>query len=173
MTERSVTHATFVVERTYDASPARVFAAWADPAIKARWFAGPEEWGPGRHELDFQVGGREVSRGGPPGGPVYSYEALYQDIVPNQRIITSYDMHLDEARISVSLATVELTPAGAGTRLVYTEQGAFLDGLDTPAQREQGTGSLLDALAAELRREPKNVEDRGAGSGNGNARRNS
>jgi hypothetical protein len=63
-------------------------------------------------------------------------------------------MYLDETRISVSLATVELAPEGGGTRLVYTEQGAFLDGHDTPAQREQGTGSLLDALGAELRSEP-------------------
>lgn len=154
MTERSVEHATFVVERTYDAPPARVFAAWADPAVKARWFAGPEEWGPAEFALDFRVGGREISRGGPPGGPVHTYEGRYQDIVPDERIVVAYDMHLDQTRISVSLSTVELKPAGAGTRLTLTEQGAFLDGHDTPAQREGGTGSLLDALGAELRRAP-------------------
>jgi hypothetical protein len=37
-----------------------------------------------------------------------------------------------------------------GTRLVYTEQGAFLDGHDDPREREQGTGGLLDALAQHL-----------------------
>ena len=157
MTERSVTHATFVVERTYDASPARVFAAFADPAAKARWFAGPEEWGPAEHELDFRVGGREISRGGPEGGPVFTYEARYQDIVPNERIISTYDMCMDQTRISVSLATVELKPESASTRLVYTEQGAFLDGHDNPAQREHGTGELLDALGAELRRQSANA----------------
>ncbi len=108
MTDRSVTHATFVLERSYDASPARVFAAWADPAAKARWFAGPEEWGRDEFELDFRVGGREVSRGGPEGGPVHTYEALYQDIVADRRIVYSYSMRLDQALISVSLATVEL-----------------------------------------------------------------
>ncbi|MGH2534654.1 MAG: SRPBCC family protein [Thermomicrobiales bacterium] len=153
MAERSVTHATFVVERTYDAAPARVFTAWADPAVKARWFAGPDEWGPGEFELDFRVGGREINRGGPPGGPIYAFDARYQDIVPDQRIVYAYDMHLDETRISVSLATVEFKSAGAGTRLILTEQGAFLDGHDDPASREQGTGSLLDALGAELRRQ--------------------
>jgi uncharacterized protein YndB with AHSA1/START domain len=157
MTERSVTHATFVVERTYDAAPARVFAAFADPVAKARWFAGPEEWGPAEHELDFRVGGREISRGGPKGGPVFTYEARYQDIVPNERIISTYDMCMDETRISVSLATVALEPAGVGTRLTYTEQGAFLDGHDTPDQREHGTGELLDALGAELRRQSANA----------------
>ena len=153
MNERSVTHATFVVERTYDASPARVFAAWADPAAKARWFAGPAEWGTAEFELDFRVGGREINRGGPPGGPVHSFDARYHDIVPNQRIVYAYDLYLDDKRISVSLATVEFKPEGAGTRLIFTEQGAFLDGHDTSAPREQGTGDLLDALGAELRRE--------------------
>jgi uncharacterized protein YndB with AHSA1/START domain len=155
MTERSVTHATIVVERTYDASPARVFAAWADPAVKVRWFAGPDEWGSGDFELDFQVGGRERNSGGPPGGPVHRYDAIYQDIVPDQRIILTYDLYLDETRISVSLATVELKPAAAGTHLIYTEQGAYLDGHDVPDLREQGMGRLLDALGAELRDAPR------------------
>jgi uncharacterized protein YndB with AHSA1/START domain len=154
VTERSVEHATFVAERTYDASPSRVFAAWADPAAKARWFGPAKEEGDGAEfELDFRIGGRELNRGAvSEGGPLFTYEALYQDIVADERIVYTYDMHLDDTRISVSLATVELRPDGPGTRLVFTEQGAFLDGHDSPAQREQGTGTLLDALAAELAR---------------------
>ena len=154
MTERSVEHATFVVERSYDASPGRVFAAWADPDAKARWFGNAGE-GPGEFELDFRIGGREFSRGTVPDGEgTYTYEARYQDIVPDERIVYAYDMHLDGTRISISLATVELKPDGDGTRLIYTEQGAFLDGLDTPEPRQQGTGGLLDALGEELGREP-------------------
>ena len=150
MSERSVEHATFVVERTYEASRARVFAAWADREAKARWFGDSES---GDFELDFRVGGREFNRGTAPDGHHYTFEARYEDIVPDERIVYSYDMHLDETRISVSLATVELKPAGAGTRLIFTEQGAFLDGHDRPQLREQGTGSLLDALGEELERE--------------------
>ena len=153
MTERSVTHATFVIERTYPASPARVFAAWSSREAKARWFRGPEEWGASEHELDFRVGGRERVSGGPKGGRVHTFEARYQDIVPDARIISSYDMHLDDQRISVSLATVELNPAGAGTRLVYTEQGAFLDGYDDAGAREHGTRELLEQLGRALERE--------------------
>jgi uncharacterized protein YndB with AHSA1/START domain len=152
MTERSVTHATFAVERSYDASPGRVFAAWADPAAKARWFGDPDQ-GVTEYELDFRIGGREINRGTGPDGQLYTFEARYQDIVPDQRIVYAYDMHLEETRISVSLGTVELKPEGEGTRLTYTEQGAYLDGLDTPEQRKQGTGGLLDALGAELERE--------------------
>ena len=154
MSERSVTHATFTIERTYEASPTRVFQAFADPAIKKRWFAGPEGWEEEQSEMDFRVGGRETSRGGPRGGPVHTFESRYQDIVPNERIIFAYDMHVDDKRISVSLATVELEPKGAGTRLVFTEQGAFLDGYDDAGSREHGTGELLDALGAVLGREP-------------------
>ena len=153
MTKRSATHATFVIERNFTAPPARVFNAFADRAAKASWFAGPGEWEKKRHEFDFRVGGRERLSGGPKGGTVHSFDALYQDIVPNERIIYTYDMHLDETRISVSLATVEFKPAGAGTLLIITEQGAFLDGHDRPAQRQQGMGSLLESLAVELRRD--------------------
>jgi uncharacterized protein YndB with AHSA1/START domain len=153
MSERSVTHATFVIERTYPASPARVFAAWSSRDAKSVWFHGPAEWDRSAHELDFRIGGRERVSGGPKGGPVHHFEALYQDIVPDQRIITSYEMRLDEKRISVSLATVELKPAGTGTRLTYTEQGAFLDGYDDAGGREHGTRGLLDQLGAALARQ--------------------
>jgi uncharacterized protein YndB with AHSA1/START domain len=153
MSQRSVHHATFVVERTYAASPARVFAAWADPETKARWFGGSDEAN-GEYELDFRIGGRELSRGGAPDGEVYTYEARYHEIVPDERIVYVYDMHRDKTRISVSLTTVDLKAEDAGTRLIYTEQGAYLDGEDKPEYREQGTGSLLDALGAELGRQP-------------------
>jgi uncharacterized protein YndB with AHSA1/START domain len=147
--QRSVTHATFVIDRKYDASPARVFAAWADPEAKRSWFSSPDASSV-KHELDFRVGGHEINRGGPPDGPLFTYEAGYRDIVADQRIVYAYDMYMDDTRISVSLATVEFEPDGTGTRLRFTEQGAFLDGLDTPAQREHGTSSLLDKLEAAL-----------------------
>jgi uncharacterized protein YndB with AHSA1/START domain len=156
MSARSVSHATFVVERDYEEEPGRVFAAWADPAAKARWFKGTDE-APDEYELDFRVGGRELNRGAGPDGQMYTYEALYQDIVPDERIVYTYDMHRDQTPISVSLATVELKAEGSGTRLVYTEQGAFLDGQDKVEYREQGTGGLLDALGAELARTPANA----------------
>jgi len=146
MTKRSVTHATFTIERTYDAPPALVFHAFADGKAKATWFGAPG-WS---HELDFRVGGHERASGSFDGKVVHTYHAIYQDIVPDERIIAAYDMHLDDKRISVSLMTVELKPAGAGTRLVFTEQGAFLDGFDRPEERERGTRELLDALGAAL-----------------------
>lgn len=143
MNEPSAKHSTFVIERNYMHSPARVFAAWAGPAAKAAWF-------PKADEFDFRIGGREYVRGGPPGGPIYTQDACYQDIVPDRRIVYSYTLDMDETRLSVSVTTVEFKPEGDGTRLIFTEQGVFLDGHDTPEQREHGTKLLLDKLGEVL-----------------------
>jgi uncharacterized protein YndB with AHSA1/START domain len=147
MSDRSATHATFVIERTYDASPARVFAAWAEKSAKQQWF------GPGdEHELDFRAGGREhlLVRGE---SATYTYDALYEDIVQDQRIVYAYNMHRDGVKMSVSVATVELLASGDATQLRYTEQGVFLDGVDTPEAREHGTKELFDKLGQALARE--------------------
>jgi len=150
MSEPSVTHATFTLERTYEVPPSRVFAAFASREAKGRWFIGPDAWEKSDHELDFRVGGLERLSGGPPGGPVHVYEATFRDIVADRRIITAYDMYMDATRISVSVSTLELEPVDGGTRLTLTEQGAYLDGTDAPVAREEGTGHLLDQLGAEL-----------------------
>jgi uncharacterized protein YndB with AHSA1/START domain len=80
-------------------------------------------------------------------------ETVYQDIVPDRRIVFAYSMAVGDQRISVSLATVEITPpSGEGTRLVYTEQGAFFDGAGEPEGREAGIRELLEKLGEELRK---------------------
>ena len=144
MSTRSVEHGSFTLTRTYPVPPERVFAAWSSQESKARWFGAPG------YELDFRVGGHEVNRGGPPGGPVYTFDAQFRDIVPNQRIVSTYEMSADDVRISVSVATVEFRAVDTGTVLVLTEQGVFLDGHDTAAQREEGTRSMLNSLANAL-----------------------
>lgn len=156
MTERSVTHATFTIERVYDATPARVFRAFSDPAAKRRWFAEGEEgegWEVESFEADFRVGGYERSRFRHRGGPPIRNDTVYQDIVPDRRIIIAYSMMIGENRISSSLATMQFKAEGKGTRLIFTEQGAFLDGHDNVAQREAGTRDLLEALGKELQRQ--------------------
>lgn len=152
MTGRTATHGTFTLERVYDAAPARVFKAWADPAIKARWFVGPSDWQLLERSIDFRIGGKERLSGRKGSGIVSTFDAVYHDIVPEQRLIYCYDMRLDQVHISASLATIVLTPAGAGTRLTFTEQAVFLDGYDDSGSRERGTRILLEQLGGELQR---------------------
>jgi uncharacterized protein YndB with AHSA1/START domain len=152
MTTRSVVHGSFTIERTYPASPARVFAAFASLEAKSRWFGPPADGDCSDKEFDFRVGGREHFASKHETA-TYSFDAVYYDIVPDERIVTAYEMYADDARLSVSVATVEITPAGSGAHLVYTEQGAFLDGNDKPEYREHGTRELLDKLGDVLQAE--------------------
>lgn len=148
--ERSVVHATFELERTYDAPLARVWKALTELEAKARWFSG-DQWQVLERQMDVRVGGRERLKGLWKSGLVTTFDAVYHDIVPNTRLVYCYQMFLDERKISVSLATLQLEPNGRGTRLKVTEQGAFLDGYDDAGSREHGTGHLLDRLGASLK----------------------
>jgi uncharacterized protein YndB with AHSA1/START domain len=149
-TSRSVVHATFCIERTYPSSPAQVFKALTDPAAKAKWFTGGNGYTLLAREMDVRPGGREHVKGRWETGVVSTFDAVYHDVVADERIVYAYEMHLDDRKISVSLATLELKPAGTDTRLVMTEQGAFLDGYDDAGSREHGSNFLLDALGKSL-----------------------
>jgi uncharacterized protein YndB with AHSA1/START domain len=150
MTARSTVHDTFRISRHFDALPARVFRAFADQAAKEKWFGGPAELKREDVEFDFREGGREnmVSVFGD--GTRFGYTALYTDIVPDERIVYTYEMSMNGRRISVSVATIEVREAGGGTDFTLVEQGVYLDGLDNPDQRRQGTEELMEALAKSL-----------------------
>jgi uncharacterized protein YndB with AHSA1/START domain len=150
MTERSAVQASFAIERVFDASPSRVFQCFADAETKRRWSC-HENWR--MSEFDFRPGGRERSSGSEPDGPVYEFDGVYQDIVEGERIIFAFEMRRDGVRFSVSVGTIQFEPHARGTRLLFAEQGVFLDGWEDPAQRESGSGVGLDNLAEMLRRE--------------------
>ncbi len=157
MEGRSVTHSTFVIERSYPATPERVFDAFADPAKKRRWFIEGDSHEVEEFQMDFRVGGMERARyrfkeGTPLKGIVLTSESSYQDIVPNRRIVIAYTMALAGKRMSSSLATVEFLPAEKGTALVFTHQGAYFEGADGPEMREAGWKKLFERLTMELAR---------------------
>jgi uncharacterized protein YndB with AHSA1/START domain len=145
----SVTHAEFTLERRYPYTPAQTFSAFAEPELRRQWFANPGGWDDAEWALDFRVGGGERNRGGG-----RAYESRFHDIVDGERIVYAYDLFHGGRLISVSLATVEFGGEGGGTALRLTEQGVFFDGEVAAAQREHGTGKLLDALGRFLAGEP-------------------
>jgi uncharacterized protein YndB with AHSA1/START domain len=156
MTAHSVLHDTFTIERAYPVAPPRVFAAFSSAEAKNIWGdtgdLEPADGDAAAAEFDFRPGGRECF-GFKWNGTSYRYSALYYDIVPDQRIVYSYEMYAGEARISVSVTTIEFAKTGDGTTLTWTEQGAYLDGIDgrqAPALRGQGTAEMLDNLTGYL-----------------------
>ena len=154
---RHVTPHTMRLSRELKFPVEAVFNAWADPASKAAWFTGPSDWESDPHALDFRVGGRETSSGGPKGAPRHIMSAVFHEIVPPEngeaRIISSFSMHVGETLLTVSLMTLEFTTTPTGTQLRLTEQLVFLDGCDHIENREEGTNALLDMLEAYLNRQ--------------------
>lgn len=152
MTELSVVHATFTIERTFKAPPARVFAAFSKPATKRRWFAEGFGMRVDEFSLDFRVGGRETFLITPEDGSSIANESVYQDIVPGRRIVCAFTMATEGKPFSASLGTFQLEPAGDGTKLIFTEQAAFFEGGDNARQRKGGWAQLFDKLVDVLKK---------------------
>jgi uncharacterized protein YndB with AHSA1/START domain len=153
MKRQAISHGSFSIERRYEARPVDVFHAWSDSELKAKWFIGPEKWRQVRRELDFKVGGTEILHGRFENSLETLFTARYHAIVPNERIVYVYDMHLNQTHHSLSLATVEIQSAPDGAQLLFTEQVAFLDGTngaEGTRSREHGTAAHLDRLALHL-----------------------
>jgi uncharacterized protein YndB with AHSA1/START domain len=145
MSDHSIAHATFTLERIYPAPRDRVFEAWSDPATKAGWFAG----GPDNYELDFRPGGIERNTNVHEGKRIV-WESLYREIVADERIVYTSVLSEGDAVASLSLTTVEFIDEAEGCRLVLVEAGAYLDGREQPAWREGGTSDWLDRLGKHL-----------------------
>ncbi len=144
-TVAAVTHSTFTLERRYQASLDRVFQAWATPAARRRWMAQGAE-----HSQDFVVGGLETVNGRDGQGRPVTYQARYDEIVPNERILTSSTLHTGDRLSTVSVTSVEFRSEHGDTWLVLTEHGIYLPGQERPEWREQGTAQQLDNLTTEL-----------------------
>ncbi len=157
MSEPKVVHNTFIIERSYAKPVERVFAAFADPAKKRKWFTEGHSHDVVVYDGDFRVGGLERTRyrmneKTPFPGVELGTEGTYLDIVPNQRIVQAGYMTLGGRTISTSMLTIELAPSTTGTNLICTHQAAFFEGSDGPQRREEGWQKLLDSLGHELSR---------------------
>ncbi len=149
MTDYPLTHSTFSLDRDYAVPPEKVFHAFADAATKVRWFGGPEGvWRRVSADMDFREGGHEHSEGVfAEGETTTRFDATYHEIIEDRRIVYDYEMRINGERISVSLATIELSPTAIGTHLVITEQGVYFDEQDGSQEREEGTRQLLESIA--------------------------
>jgi uncharacterized protein YndB with AHSA1/START domain len=151
MTERSVSHTSFVIERDFPAPPARVFNAWSDPDAKLSWSDCHTDARESEFSMDFRHGGHERYRVRLPDGLLIAVEKVFFDIVPDRRIIFGYDILIGDKRVSASLVTVSFEPSRKGTHMTYTEQLALLDGFTDVEERIHGTKEGFDRLELLLR----------------------
>lgn len=148
MSQRSVLHTSFVIDRQFRASPKRVFQAWTDPKAKQGWSDCHADLNDTDYSLDFRPGGSEIHRVVYPDGAVQLVQKHYFDVVPNERIIYAYDIELGKRRLSVSLVTVQFEASTEGTRMLYNEQVTYLDGHQDLEERIRGTEGGFDRLQA-------------------------
>ncbi|MGZ3304727.1 MAG: SRPBCC domain-containing protein [Asticcacaulis sp.] len=150
-----VVHATFVIEKTYPHSVARVFSAFADPDMKAKWYSRAPGAADAGLDMDFRVGGREsmrytMGKDTPFAGAILSAEGLYLDIMNDSRIVIGSNMAMNGQPFSGSLICFEFEDSDGGTRLTVTHDGAFFENADGPEMRENGWRVLLDRLGDAL-----------------------
>lgn len=153
-TGTGIVHSTFEIERNYPQAPDSVFAAFAQPARKRRWYA------EGEHEIqefemEFRAGGSERFRyrfkaGHPIAGSEIANESTYYDITADKHIVMASKMSLNGKPIVAMLATIEFVPSGTGTDLVLTHQGTYIDWPEGPQMIEMGWKSLIERLGKEL-----------------------
>jgi uncharacterized protein YndB with AHSA1/START domain len=153
MESPKVIHSTCVVERKFTKPPSAVFAALSEPDKVRQWYGDGDNHDLVEFALKFAIGGTQrltyrFKQGHPLQGMVLMNDGIFQDIIPNQRIVAASAMTLGDKRISASLVTFELLPSDRGTELVCTHQGAFFEGSGpNPAKmREDGWNTLMDKL---------------------------
>ena len=153
--KHSQVHNTFVIERTYPVPVAAVWHAMTDNDARDQWFGGGATFDAEERSHEFKVGGGGLETGRWHDGPQERFASTYTNIVDQERFVYTYDIWVDGGHLSTSLTTVTMEAVTMeavveGTRLTFTEQGVHYDGLDSPAQREEGTQGLLDQLGAYL-----------------------
>ena len=151
--EPKVVHATCVIERSFSKPASVVFAAQIDPDNVRRRMGSSENTEQLELSSEFQEGGKQVLKykmgpETPIAGAVITNEGWFQQIVPGERLVTASTMKMGDRIFSASQVTFELVPTEQGTDLILTHQGAFFEGSDGPAMREQGWNVLMDNLVA-------------------------
>lgn len=143
-------HETIAIERTFDHPVADVFAAWADPAIRAAW----SPPAPGHvviyDQAAFSVGGSDRSRCGPAADPDVDVEARYLSIVQDGRIVFSEVISHGGRQLSASLVSASFAGIGGRTRFALTVQIASFAGPGIVDGNRQGWAAALGNLADHL-----------------------
>ncbi|OLF77830.1 hypothetical protein AWH62_03930 [Maricaulis sp. W15] len=141
-------HESFSLEREYEVSVSRVFAAWEDVEGRALWQKPAAHLHLVYDRADFRVGGRDVSRcWADDESDAYQAIVHYQDIVPDHRIIMSETVSKAGTHLASALVTVEMCADNGGTRLRLTLQIVGETNSEIFAGYREGWGALIENLA--------------------------
>lgn len=132
------------VRRLLDAPRERVFHAWTDPAVIARW------WGPPEAavviELDLQVGGSYRYTVTEQNGHIWYLVGRYLEVTPPVRLVYSWVFENTQAPLGPdTLVTVDFVDRGTQTEVIVTHERfttnesrqAHLDGWEMCLDRMQ------------------------------------
>lgn len=138
----------FDLDRTYPASPQRVWDAWTHADQLERWVLPDPEWRVSECEVDARQGGGYRLRFGPrPAGDAYRETATFTAFEPVERLVLEV-LTEGEDMAEQSRCTVLLRPVGEGTRLELTVEG--LSGTDVREHLQEGWRWCLEGIAAHL-----------------------
>ena len=149
-TETEALHKTIVLERTYNASPARVFGAWESIEARLRWSVPYPTAGAAYDQADFRVGGLDIMRCGHKDDMRYLAHVRYLEILRDARIVMAESVAEDGKTRAASLITIELEAAGRATKQTVTMHVSAFDGTGMIEGYNEGWGAALDNLAREF-----------------------
>src|SRR4051812_3326407 len=149
----------FTIPLELAAPPARVWSLFAELPLRKKWVRMPGPSSTATHEFDFRPGGIErLTNTFTSGDQVEALEnrSVFYDVIPNERIVSSYEALVGGILRWVALVTVELSANDEdGTRLEWTEQYSFVrlstpGGVDDVKHLIGGTRLRLNGLVAAL-----------------------
>ena len=126
------------LKKRINAAPAKVFAAWTDPALIARWW-GPDSGPVTQADIDLRVGGRFTVSFRTEDGEAHTVSGSYREIVPGERLVFSWAWISTPER--QSQVTISLKPDGTGTMLTLQHE-QFFDEAARDSHRRGWTGTL-------------------------------
>lgn len=133
------------LERTFKAAPDAVYRAWTEAETLKRWFS-PSASIPVVADADVRVGGRYRIQMRMPSGDDNIAMGEYQEIIPGRRLVFTF--HWISTPDRVSLVTLDISPSGTGSRLVFTQERFF----DAAARDRHAGGwtSMFDQFDARI-----------------------